>query len=391
MLLSGGASNNINDAKLLGQQIDALVAKGVNPADIHVAGVGDRGDYRRAGLNDQLARIAKDKGAVFTGALDPRNLRGDHVHLRDYGRGLQQIDAAGEAAAQRDGRKAAARPPAGLQDAPSGERPKAGGREAGYEGKPAIGGDAAPAAPSHADLIRQQIKDGRLLAAGGGGKGAHVLNKGDGRKDGDAHPRDDRSWSAARAMAATGQRAAGAEPPKALTPADVMRSATGHLRQGLAGLKDRAHEIGAGISQAMAAPRAAPPDPHAKAVAAARDHEHALQRARAAATHHGRHQHHGQHHQRRGDPLDLRRRGHHQGHGGYLAHGVAGLHGRPLKLAVDTSQVDEALQKMQQLHHLHERLHKASAPHRRAGGASQVPGLSSKLRGGYGHSGAGIG
>lgn len=83
IVLSSGASNSPQNVGLVADQIDALKGRGVNPADIKVVGVGDRQDF--AGVNEKLATIAKEKGAIFTGALDPSNLSADRVHPANYG------------------------------------------------------------------------------------------------------------------------------------------------------------------------------------------------------------------------------------------------------------------------------------------------------------------
>lgn len=94
IILSGGASNDPSKAGLVADQVKALVARGVDPKNIRVLGVGDRGDF--AGVNDQLQSIAAAAGATFI-PLGP--LAADHVHSSDY-KGLAAAALAASAASK---------------------------------------------------------------------------------------------------------------------------------------------------------------------------------------------------------------------------------------------------------------------------------------------------
>ena len=77
IVLSSGISNS-HDPGAVRNQMDALIAKGVDPKDITILGVGDRGDFN--GYNDQLSYYAMKYGAKFKG-ITPG---GDHVHPSNY-------------------------------------------------------------------------------------------------------------------------------------------------------------------------------------------------------------------------------------------------------------------------------------------------------------------
>lgn len=83
-VLSSGISNDVTKIDVVPQQIAALVAKGVNPANITIVGVGNRADFQSNAINAKLAAIARETGARFTGPLDPRNLASDGVHPSNY-------------------------------------------------------------------------------------------------------------------------------------------------------------------------------------------------------------------------------------------------------------------------------------------------------------------
>ncbi|MBV8475012.1 MAG: hypothetical protein JO107_13605, partial [Hyphomicrobiales bacterium] len=96
--LSTGASNSPDALQSVAEQIATLKEKGVDPSQIRVLGVGDRADFTRNNVNGQLARLSTDAGAVFTGPLDPANLRrsatdnsDNGVHFADWKRGLAQV------------------------------------------------------------------------------------------------------------------------------------------------------------------------------------------------------------------------------------------------------------------------------------------------------------
>ncbi len=77
---------------------------------------------------------------------------------------------------------------------------------------------------------------------------------------------------------------------------------------------------------------------------------------------------------------------------GELHAGLAGLHGKSIKPDVDISGIHEAQAAVDHLHESLARVHSASAKSRsRSHEAAKVAGLSSKLRGGFMHSGSSIG
>lgn len=81
VVLSSGASNDPSSTDKTSDQIAAAVAKGANPADITVMGVGDRPDLK--GVNEKLQAIATKAGAKFL-PIDPAKLSGDHIHPASY-------------------------------------------------------------------------------------------------------------------------------------------------------------------------------------------------------------------------------------------------------------------------------------------------------------------
>lgn len=85
ILLSGGSSNDpVHGPDLVAQQVAALKAKGVDPSNIRIVGVGDRDDFQTNGVNPKLQAVARQTGAQFV-PLDPRTLASDRVHLANYG------------------------------------------------------------------------------------------------------------------------------------------------------------------------------------------------------------------------------------------------------------------------------------------------------------------
>jgi hypothetical protein len=80
LYLSSGISNNPTDMATVAKELAALKAKGVDPSNINLLGVGDRADFQKLGVNGQLAALAKAQGVNFTGALDPSILGRDRVH-----------------------------------------------------------------------------------------------------------------------------------------------------------------------------------------------------------------------------------------------------------------------------------------------------------------------
>ncbi len=110
--LSTGASNAY-DAKAMAAvqaQIQTLIDKGVDPKNIRIAGVGDRADFKAANINGQLADIAAKTGAVFTGPLDPTNLRrnttdnsDNGVHAANWGQEFTRVAGKLQAAADAGG------------------------------------------------------------------------------------------------------------------------------------------------------------------------------------------------------------------------------------------------------------------------------------------------
>ena len=84
IILSTGASNDPSQdpAKYVADQISALKAKGVDPSQVTIAGVGPKFDAVKIGglsLNDALNKAATDNGASFV-PLDPSKIGPDGVH-----------------------------------------------------------------------------------------------------------------------------------------------------------------------------------------------------------------------------------------------------------------------------------------------------------------------
>ena len=87
IVLSTGLINSTNDTNSVAKQIDALVAKGVDPADINVVGVGSQ----HTDLNATLQSIAEKAGAVFKGGFKTGK---DGIHPQSYGSTLKQVSQA---------------------------------------------------------------------------------------------------------------------------------------------------------------------------------------------------------------------------------------------------------------------------------------------------------
>lgn len=83
VVLSSGASNDVGNVALAADQISALKAKGVDPANITLLGVGDRQDFQQGGVNAKLQSIAQASGAKFL-PIDPATLGADRVHPASY-------------------------------------------------------------------------------------------------------------------------------------------------------------------------------------------------------------------------------------------------------------------------------------------------------------------
>jgi hypothetical protein len=89
IVLSTGLSNDPADMASVQAQFDALKAKGVNPADIQVVGLGSKFDQ----LNPILRAAAAKNGVSFGGgfAAGP-----DGVHPADYGATLKSLNLGGQ-------------------------------------------------------------------------------------------------------------------------------------------------------------------------------------------------------------------------------------------------------------------------------------------------------
>ena len=81
VVISTGASNSPGNVEFARNQIREAVAKGADPSQITVLGVGDRPDF--AGVNDKLKEIAGQFGSRFQ-PVDPSKLSPDRVHPVNY-------------------------------------------------------------------------------------------------------------------------------------------------------------------------------------------------------------------------------------------------------------------------------------------------------------------
>jgi hypothetical protein len=88
VVLSTGASNVVTEGPLnesnlavIGEQIDKLKARGAK--SVTVLGLGTRQDLSYGERNEQLAQLAVEHQARFTGAIDPKNVAGDQVHVKN--------------------------------------------------------------------------------------------------------------------------------------------------------------------------------------------------------------------------------------------------------------------------------------------------------------------
>ena len=84
IVLSTGLSNNPGDMASVAQQFEALRAKGVNPSDISVVGLGSRFDN----LNPTLGKLVTQQGANFSGGFQAG---ADGVHPASYGDALHSV------------------------------------------------------------------------------------------------------------------------------------------------------------------------------------------------------------------------------------------------------------------------------------------------------------
>ena len=84
IVLSTGLSNNPDDMASVAQQFEALRAKGVNPSDISVVGLGSRFDN----LNPTLGKLVTQQGANFSGGFQAG---ADGVHPASYGDALHSV------------------------------------------------------------------------------------------------------------------------------------------------------------------------------------------------------------------------------------------------------------------------------------------------------------
>jgi N-acetylmuramoyl-L-alanine amidase len=87
IVLSTGISNNPSDLASVQAQFDALKAKGVNSADIHVAGLGSRSDI--AAASPALQKLVAQNGATYGGDF---RAGADGVHPQDYGGVLASLN-----------------------------------------------------------------------------------------------------------------------------------------------------------------------------------------------------------------------------------------------------------------------------------------------------------
>jgi peptidoglycan L-alanyl-D-glutamate endopeptidase CwlK len=84
IVLSTGLSNNPADMSSVSQQFQALRAKGVNPSDISVVGLGSRFNN----LNPTLGNLVSQQGANFSGGFQAG---ADGVHPASYGTTLHSV------------------------------------------------------------------------------------------------------------------------------------------------------------------------------------------------------------------------------------------------------------------------------------------------------------
>ena len=93
----------------------------------------------------------------------------------------------------------------------------------------------------------------------------------------------------------------------------------------------------------------------------------------------------------RPDPLGLKGRRSEGEGAGDLHAGLEAIHGKAVAPAIDNSHLHETVALLDHIEQRMGKIHSASAKHRGGSGGTAIAGLSSKLRGGYGHSGPQIG
>ncbi len=91
-----GLSNNPDDMASVAQQFQALKAKGVNPSDISVVGLGSR----FGNLNQPLGSLVSQQGANFSGGFQAG---ADGVHPASYGSTLHSVFSPSPQGAQSGG------------------------------------------------------------------------------------------------------------------------------------------------------------------------------------------------------------------------------------------------------------------------------------------------
>ena len=96
IVLSTGLSNNPDDMASVAQQFQALKAKGVNPSDISVVGLGSRFNN----LNQPLGSLVSQQGANFSGGFQAG---ADGVHPASYGSTLHSVFSPSPQGAQSGG------------------------------------------------------------------------------------------------------------------------------------------------------------------------------------------------------------------------------------------------------------------------------------------------